>query len=307
MATSNQLLVADNSTLANFKAWAQAVSTFFTTAGWAQTADTGQVNWGTIAVVPSVNTYVYEIWQPNDGLTNFYVKLELGTGAGSSNTQPIMRLSIGTSTNGAGVLGGFVTTAQRFPSASFVVPTPVSTTYNCYFSGAPGRMHMMLWRDHSNASGGSITFSIERSKDATGADTSTHVTLTTIGQENITVLRGIFQQSIIFGVGAGFSIDVGNAGSCLICLKNQTASSALVGGNISISPIFADVGYFDNPLLGLAVASVNDVTEGSTYTISSGNMPYGVAHTYIAAKTGNHYRALAGVSSVTCALLMRYD
>jgi hypothetical protein len=34
MATSQQQLVFDSSTLANFKQWAQAISAFFGTAGW---------------------------------------------------------------------------------------------------------------------------------------------------------------------------------------------------------------------------------------------------------------------------------
>ena len=78
MSTQQSFLVCDSSTLANFKSWAQTISAFFTTATWTQSADTGQVNWSTIASVPGSGAFVYEIWEPNDGLTTFYVKVEYG-------------------------------------------------------------------------------------------------------------------------------------------------------------------------------------------------------------------------------------
>jgi hypothetical protein len=84
MATSQQFLVCDSSTLANFKSWAQAISGWFATAGWSQAADTGQVNWSTIVSVPGSGAYVYEVWQPNDGLTTFYAKIEYGNSTASA-------------------------------------------------------------------------------------------------------------------------------------------------------------------------------------------------------------------------------
>src|ERR1039458_8773880 len=99
--TSNQALVRDNSTLANFKNWATAISAFFITAGWTRTADTGQVNWSTIAVVPGAGSYVYEILQTNDGFTTYYLKGEYGTHSTGSNN-PATRFTGGTSTTGTG-------------------------------------------------------------------------------------------------------------------------------------------------------------------------------------------------------------
>jgi hypothetical protein len=44
----------DNSSLANYKAWAQGIGTALSTLGWAKTADTSQVNWANITQVPTI-------------------------------------------------------------------------------------------------------------------------------------------------------------------------------------------------------------------------------------------------------------
>ena len=79
--TSQQFLVCDNGSNANFRAWGSAISAALAAMGWTQTADTGQVNWSTVTV-PAAGAYVYEIWQPADafqtGPTQYFLKLEYG-------------------------------------------------------------------------------------------------------------------------------------------------------------------------------------------------------------------------------------
>lgn len=63
---SQQLLVNDNSTFANFSSWASAISAFFAACGWAQSADTGQVMWSglsitAVSVSGSNATYSYSL------------------------------------------------------------------------------------------------------------------------------------------------------------------------------------------------------------------------------------------------------
>src|SRR6266478_9217496 len=110
MATSTGNSVNDNSSLANFKSWAQAISNAISGFGWVQTGDTGQVNWGSIASVPS-STYVYEIWKANDAAAAtlpIYLKIEYGFSA----TVPRIRMTVGTSSNGSGTItGGVVSSA----------------------------------------------------------------------------------------------------------------------------------------------------------------------------------------------------
>lgn len=312
MATQNSALVRDNSTLANFKAWASVISAFFATAGWVQSSDTGQVNWSTIASVPTSGNYVYEIWKPGDGLQVFYLKIEYGTGSASSSTNPRIRLSIGTSTNGAGTLTGFVSSTQLVPPSDPNVTSTV-TQYQCYFSGDSGRMAVMMWRDDPQSSGGNtapIFFAIQRSLNSSGTPYGTsstgYVTLISAGTPNAGPAN---QQSVVFGVGvAPFMANsaTGNSQTWSV-LPNGYLSSGLFNGQVPISPVFPCVGFYDNPMDIAAVGFANDFTEGATYVIASGNMPYGVSHTYLASKVGG-FAKLAGDGSLSngC-LLMRYD
>jgi hypothetical protein len=306
MSIQNSALVRDNSTLANFKQWASTISAFFTTAGWTQSSDTGQVNWSTIASVPAVNTYVYEIWQPNDALTTFYFKVEYGTGSASSSTSPAMRISLSTGTNGAGTLTGFITALQVFPVTSPAVTSTV-TQWQCYFSGAPGRVNVMMWRDDTASSGG-LFFAVERSLNASGAYTSAFVTLLGCGNNNGSQ-GGPFQQSLIFGQGVANAVAQGVLGSGFICLRNSTVPSDIFDGGVPLSPVFPSVGGttgFANPMLAAAVGAASDYSEGSTYTIAAANMPYGVTHNYLA--SGNGPFSKVGVAQFSNSkLLMRYD
>lgn len=303
MAVSTTVAVRDNSTLANFKQWAQVISNFFTTAGWVQSGDSGQVNWSSIASVPTVGNFVYEIWQPNDGLTTFYLKVEYGTNSASSNTGPQIRLSIGTTTNGSGTLTGFVTSTQSQPNTAVSV-TSTTTQWQCHLSGDSGRISFLMWRDDSTGGGGQF-FAVQRSLNSSGTPTSTHVTLMSCG--NVTTSCAVGQQTLVFGVGVGNAVTVGGTGTQgLVCIRNSQLSSQLFNGGAAISPIFPDVGYFDNPLDITALGAPNDFTEGAQYVIAAGNMPYGISHTYIATKN-NPYSKADGATQNNAALLMRYD
>lgn len=311
--TLNSALVCDNSTLTNFKQWASAISAFLQTSGsgLSQTSDTGQVNWSSIASVPTSGNYVYEMYKNTDALTTFYFKIEYGTGSSSSN--PRIRISIGTSTNGAGTLSGFVTTLTPFlMPGSDSTPPSTSIQYNCYFSAAPGRLSILMWRDTTSTQW-PLWFGFERSCDSSGNYNSTFVTLLCCQSNSVHNSNACCgQQSVVFGTGVGILVDdTSSNDSGFICLKNLNSATALFNGNFSISPIFPDVGGFGNPHRVGLVASYSDITEGATYTIASGNMPYGVSKTYIGTKNGVGFRQAAtgnssGLSNA-CAFLAEYD
>ena len=69
MSTSQQFLVCDNSTTANYKSWASALSNFIRTAGSTNSTDTGQLNgaggnnWAAVSTVPGSGAVYYEIFQ----------------------------------------------------------------------------------------------------------------------------------------------------------------------------------------------------------------------------------------------------
>jgi hypothetical protein len=246
MATSQQFLVCDSSTLANFKQWAQAISAFFATASWTQSTDTGQVNWSTISSVPGSGAYVYEVWQPNDGLTTFYVKMEYGNLSGTNS--PNVRITLSTATNGAGTPTGFVS-AQMLMHNGALTPPSTTVQYECDFSGAAGRIGALLWRNGTNNAPG--IFAIERSLNSSGAYTSAYVTVVVGGlPANASASWVAFgQQSLVLGIGVGPTATRGTAGaaiplSLLACPYSGLTTSAFNGG-IPFDTVKPNIGYFD--------------------------------------------------------------
>lgn len=275
MAASQQFLLFDNSTLANFKNWAQAISNFFTTAGWSVTSDTGQVNWSSISSVPASGAFVYEVWKPGDALTAFYVKIQYGTSSGSP-AGARWRWQVGTGTDGSGNLTGTV-----LPSSStfFEIGTGAgvgqgSTTFECNFSGASDRMSFMMWR---NGTGTSVNpaqiMSVERTKDTSGANTSEGVTAVSCGPTSSPI--GVqAQQTIAFGVGAGPV----TANRIYIALGNGQNASSAFATNIPVSPVFPEYGKYGNPLTTIGFVHSQDVAAGGVFSTTL----YGSTVTYIA-------------------------
>ena len=170
MATATSNKVCDNSSLANFKSWAQTVGAALAAFGWVQTADTGQVNWGTIAAVPA--GYVYEVWKANGPLAAampIYLKIEYG----SSGTQVNMRFTAGTGSNGAGTINGVVCSNTPWQVTNNWA-NQGATTFPCYFSGDADEFRMWMWGSPSGTPTIATFFAVELSKDASGNKTDAY-------------------------------------------------------------------------------------------------------------------------------------
>jgi len=296
--TSQQFLVYDSSTLANFKQWAQAISNFFAAAGWIKASDTGQVDWSTIAAVPGSNVYVYEVWKPGDALTPFFLKVEYGNmGANAPN----VRLTISNTTNGAGTPTG---TSISQPCSTFGQPLPALVGYECNFSGDSSRMGAMLWRDSPNFN--QQFFAIERSINASGAYTGTYVTLYVCASVSNAGTFGAWQQTFVFAAG---SVPVASndgprtASSGFFALVHNTvnASTSAFNNSIPFDTAAPALGYFDYPGTVVGVARAADFAEGVTFGVSL----YGAARTYMPSKNGPF--ANTGMNTASGALCMRFD
>lgn len=167
--TSIQNLVVDNSSAANFKSWASAISAFFTTCGWTQTADTGQVKWSaantvvaiTAASVSGSNTaYTYTLTSGTPLLVG-QVPVITGMVAGGNNgTFTITSLS-GTLTAGTFTVvnaSGVNATGQSGTgTAPFVVPGSSTTVFEMWQPAADplqtGVTAYYLKIQYGNASG----------------------------------------------------------------------------------------------------------------------------------------------------------
>lgn len=270
MANQQSFLVCDSSTLTNFKSWAQTISSFFTTAGWSQSSDTGQVNWGTISSVPGTGAYVYEIWQPNDGLTTFYLKVEYGNFTGSANC-PSLRLTLSSTTNGAGTPSGFIS-GPFLPLGATFTPASSSATYECNFFGAAGVIAIMMWRNGNPTSVTQI-FCVERSVNSSGSYVATYATLLTLG--SVTSSLNSNQQSVVFGVGLSLSIP-----NVPMVRGLLSATSGSFNGSIPADLVAPYVGFIDQQMTVLGSGSSADFSEGVTFTATV----YGGTKTYMPTK-----------------------
>lgn len=302
MATAFSLLLSDCGNITNFKTWAQSISTAMSSVfGWTQSSDTGQVNWSTISSVPSVNTYVYEMWQPNDGGTNFYLKIEYGLTGSSS--YPNVRFSIGLSTNGAGSLTGSSIGPFSTSGASGTGSTTIP--YPCRFSGAPGRFAIMMWDSYTIG----WMASVERSVNNTGSYTNSYVTLAVTSWTNA-YWGPINQQSLGFTYGAyPQHSQAGNGNYGGMATRYLRPSQ-----NVNVMPIWWNVCGFDliAPYVGFfdyqmtMMGCTNNYLGGNTITANV----YGNPHTYYMssgapsfyAGPGNNFR-----NSTNQAIVMRYD
>jgi hypothetical protein len=286
MATATSNVVCDNSSLANFKSWAQFISNFFTTAGWTQTADSGQVNWGTIASVPS-SAYVYEIWKAADSqasTTPIYVKMSYGF----STSSPRAEIQVGTGSDGSGNITGATTGVFQFTPN---MTNQGGTLYPCYASGDAGEIRFMMWQSNATVE---VVFGVERSKDSTGAKTTDYFTLLIASSPTAQ-----YQQTIL-----GALVSPREFNWITVGTTNASVTENF-NGTTAANPVFPLIGKLGNPMLGFCVATGADVAEGASVTVSI----YGANHTYIATKNGSiaSIGRLATSGSNFMAVLMRYE
>jgi hypothetical protein len=290
---SQQFLLADNSSTANFKNWAQAISTAFTTAGWLNTSDTGQVNWSTVTV-PGAGSFVYEIFKPNDALqtgsTQFFVKVKYGT---SSSSGPRLQIQIGTGTDGSGNLTGF-TTVNMDSASSFTGQGGVQT-FECDFSGDTDRIGFVMWRNLVTGSA-PLLVAIERTKDTAGVNNSDGVTLIMASPANLGSSGG--QETIVFGIGSSTMLTQVGSGQCYMSFRNPHTNDNF-NNNEPVYPVFPVYGKVGNPMTEICFVNSNDVAAGAIFSTTL----YGSTRTYVANVTNlvNNY---PGGSTRMC---LRYD
>jgi hypothetical protein len=291
---SQQFLLLDNSSTANFKNWAKAISDALTSMGWATTSDTGQVNWSTVTV-PGSGVFVYEVWKPTDALqtgsTQFFMKVKYGTGSGSP-AGPRLQFQLGTGTDGAGNLTGFTTTNIEVTQTNATGQGSVAT-YDCYFSGDTDRFSCMMWR--SFAAAPTHLTCIERTRNTDGTNSSDGV-----NQYHGTNTAATCQQTIVFSVGLCNHPVFNNNRYCMAYDQGNDTLTGAFNNNVPVFPVFPLYGKVGNPSTTLAFIRAADVAEGCIFTTTL----YGATRTYIASSNFT----LSGPSpNTTFRLCMRYD
>lgn len=161
MANSIFAATMSNATTASFRAWGSTVSAQIG-AMLTRVPQTGDIDWLT-ATVPVADAYAgSEVYRFNDTLqatAPLFLKVEYGTGGGS--TASALRVTVGKSADGAGVIGGVLFAATRVMGFA-----TASTATNCYISGGGSWFALSLAPVDANAGG---LFYIERSVNSGGA------------------------------------------------------------------------------------------------------------------------------------------
>lgn len=281
MTTQSWAFAADHSSDAGFRAWGSDFAAKLALVGLVQTADTGQINWGTVTR-PGTNTDAgYEIWRFNDtqqGTAPIYIRF--GYGTGTSATRGRIRITVGTGTNGAGTITGTATTGtiEAGPSANITDDGTSRTCYMCHVDGC-------FWYARGTTSTADMShFFICRTADSSGAaDANGAYTLTSeavsSGQHRT--------QSLRFAATAAAYTAETSSGRAAQAIGRET--STLVGGVPQVIPV---IGWSPQmyPVFGLGVVLLSEIPDLSTFTWT----PFGAtSHTYIVLnqRLGLHWNA----------------
>jgi hypothetical protein len=275
----------------------------FTVVNSAGVTESGSSGVVTIATaVPGSGAYVYEIWNPNDGLTNFFLKMEYGNIVGTNTPTP--RITVSTTTNGAGTCTGLATSALSMHYNSYTAPS-TTTPWECDFSGAAGRFGGLLWRNAPNAAQG--IFAIERSLNSSGAYTSGYVTIVVGGVPYNSNCPAFAQQSLVFGVGAGPTVTRSSSLYYSPALSIRSAyylgiSSSAFNGSIPFDTVTPSVGFFDYQMTMVGAGDSQDLIEGVPFVVTL----YGASRTFMPTKAG-YLDMCFTTTAPTGAICLRYD
>lgn len=138
MSTYSSAALFSHASTAAFQAWILELHTALVTAGWEQTADTGQINWSSPPAIPAVGAAAgFEVFRMNDSLRTtapIFIKLEYGTHSGNAEA-PDMWFTVGGATNGAGVISSILH-ARTSVTAALSGYRPINSTTTNYMSFA---------------------------------------------------------------------------------------------------------------------------------------------------------------------------
>jgi hypothetical protein len=169
MATQTLSLPAYLSGDADFRTWGKGVSDAIAATGLVKSADTGQIDWTTVARPAANGVAGYEIWKFTDAMQAtlpVFIKLEYGVGAAAD--RPQVAVTVGTGTNGAGAINGQANTRNQLLSANSKANGDKLATY---ISGN-GRGLAVCTNLDPTTSGFSQGVIVGRTVDATGTPTA---------------------------------------------------------------------------------------------------------------------------------------
>lgn len=251
MAVSNPTLRTTFTTDAEFREWAQAVHDALVAVGMTQTADTGQINLATVAKPTGTGTYMgYEVFRFSDALQAtkpVYIRVEYGSAQGSA-TRPGVAVTVGTGTNGAGTITG------QAGSRMVLYPSADPSAGAGRFSGANNRLSFCLYPDGSGTAN-VIFFSVERTKDDTGADNGDGIFTVAVGASSPQT-QTIPYSGTIQGVQGSVTTPVPSG-----------ETTAVNGSDVVVWPCFPTPRLNRNPVQNVLTYLTADISGGTTISV----------------------------------------
>jgi hypothetical protein len=153
----------------DFRNWVAGIDAAIQALGIVNTTDTGQIDATTVVKPAAVNTAQgYKIYRFADSLqATFPVFIKLEFGSGGAVDRPSLWVTVGTTTNGAGTIGGQVTTRKQLPAGS----KSAGATLPLYLAGDTGRISGIVNLDNASNQFG-LFMHIERALDSSGNPTA---------------------------------------------------------------------------------------------------------------------------------------
>lgn len=290
-------LVPDNSTDAHFQAWAQFIEdTLVSTGGWQLSVESTDTAPGLLAHPTVANSKKgFRVYRLNDGGPSTVMRVDFGSSA-AANT-PGIWLTIGATTNGSGVVnspwwnGGASTT----PNVSSTANTTTGA-WNSYGSANTNRGSICMFVS-SNVNH-HLCFSIGRSKDAAGNDTTDGLLL--IYRDPSTSTGIAHSRYLIIAGGVQPTAEAG-----LSYILTRQNPSETFGGDIGVGVISHFKGVAQQPGTNMLITNSSDVSAESQVSIGM----YSVMRNYIQLNTFPPLKGLVGSNTVdtNARCLMRYD
>lgn len=274
MATDTRSYIFSTATDAAFRVWGSSWSASMQAAGLTKTADTGQIDWTTV-LKPGTSTVAgYEIFRLTTDSQHstfpLYIKIEYGQAATTAYFS--WTFQTGSTTSGAGVLGGQLSTKRTFNAGAFASTTVAYPTYssggNGYFCTAAS------WSAGAAANDGfNQIIVIERLRDNAGSPTVNGVYLFVEGSNGTAsssyaqIIRssGIASNIILNRFGCFMQDASGNFGSDFYLNTHHPADRQIY------NPCLSNLFYYNTDITALTDLTISMYTVNHTYKVLGKN------------------------------------
>jgi hypothetical protein len=288
--TLSSTLKPSNSTDALFRAWSQFIRDGFVAGGWVQTADTGQINFGTASAPTGTNEKVgYVVLRMNDALQEthpVFVRIDFGSGGAANNVS--IWITVGPGSSGSGSITSAWITDRRSLEVSSAA---TGIHYSHVSAGTNYAAVALFYSDVSSTL--AIHFAMERAKTSGGAEDGTGFILNGTGSgTHMNQFATVYDGTTHLATGSPF----------VISTDTQNRRSDV---GIGVVLPYRRVSGFERaapPPLGHILLKISDWNFGAVVTVHM----YGQPHKYI--RLGNNSLAVVrGDTPSTHAVAVRYD